>query len=342
MQRFSLKLRLRLALFTLITCISAMSYAQTTNGFISFDGPGAGTGSGQGTTPVAINASRYIALNVIADDFSGTAFLRTPHAKFVAITPPNTTYTSLLALNSTGQAVGTFTDTNRLSHGFFFDPSGAYFQLDPPGSVAFVYVAGVNDSGLVAGGFRSDTTHGFLWLAKNPTHYLVFDVPGSTSTNPTGINASGQVAGVYVDQASNENRGFIRNADGTFTTFGLGESLTFLGVSAINASGQTTGTGFDEGVTISFLRSPSNNFLDWGGESHGGFQPMSMNDSTQIVGYEFSEGGGNAAFEYSQGNITFIPIPFTNTATSANGINASGHMTGTYTDEAGANHGWAD
>lgn len=46
-----------------------------------------------------------------------------------------------------------------------------------------------------------------------------FDVPGASETWPAAINDSNQIAGTYVDKKHNLVHGFIRDSDGTFTTF---------------------------------------------------------------------------------------------------------------------------
>src|ERR1700691_6547143 len=48
--------------------------------------------------------------------------------------------------------------------------------------------------------------------------YISFSVPGALGTYPTGINASMEVTGYY-NISPTAARGFLREADGTITTF---------------------------------------------------------------------------------------------------------------------------
>src|SRR6202021_4195373 len=50
--------------------------------------------------------------------------------------------------------------------------------------------------------------------------YISFSVPGALGTYPTGINASLEVTGYY-NTSPLVARGFLREADGTITTFGV-------------------------------------------------------------------------------------------------------------------------
>jgi hypothetical protein len=54
--------------------------------------------------------------------------------------------------------------------------------------------------------------------------YIPFSVPGALGTYPMSINASMVVTGYYY-VSSTVTRGFLREADGAFTTFALPGSL---------------------------------------------------------------------------------------------------------------------
>ena len=55
-------------------------------------------------------------------------------------------------------------------------------------------------------------------FARQDRPYVVFDVPGATSTHPVSINNNGDVTGWYSTIDGNK-RGFVREFDGTLTTF---------------------------------------------------------------------------------------------------------------------------
>jgi len=50
--------------------------------------------------------------------------------------------------------------------------------------------------------------------------YVSFSVPGALGTYPTAINASMEVTGYY-NIAPEETRGFLREADGSISTFNV-------------------------------------------------------------------------------------------------------------------------
>jgi hypothetical protein len=121
-----------------------------------------------------------------------------------------------------------------------------------------------------------------------------FDVPNSTQTHPTAINAAGQITGYYVGQ-DNSYHGFLRERDGTIISFDAprGEG-PFEGIRplAINAAGQIIGYyRVDVNNVVSddygFLRNPDGTIITLVGPGGAGIQPLAINDAGQIVGPGF-------------------------------------------------------
>ena len=84
--------------------------------------------------------------------------------------------------------------------------------------------------------------------------FISFDVPGAKVTYATAINASGQVAGTYMDQ-NYMNHGFLRESDGTITTFDVSSQTLSVSVVGINAAGQIAGYAYDSVLhSISYIR----------------------------------------------------------------------------------------
>jgi len=69
--------------------------------------------------------------------------------------------------------------------------------------------------------------------------YLIIQVPGALSTFPMSINNSIAVTGYYITSPSTA-AGFIRNSDGTLTTFNIAGAL-WTEPESINDSGDVTG-----------------------------------------------------------------------------------------------------
>src|SRR5262249_54434366 len=103
--------------------------------------------------------------------------------------------------------------------------------------------------GLVAAGlFLGVTGEG-----KADYEFTTIDVPGSIATEAYGINASGQIVGLYYDGAFH---GFLRDVDGTYTRIdvtGRERNLAY----GINDSGQIVG----EYVGGGFLRDVDGTYI---------------------------------------------------------------------------------
>ncbi len=207
--------------------------------------------------------------------------------------------------------------------------------------------------------------------------YTPVDVPGAISSQAFGINASGQVVGVYVgiDEQRDLNQGFLLSGS-NYTTLDAPDSFD-TEPTGINESGQIVGTYLDaSGSVQGFLLSGGNytTFELPGGlpaypaaindsgqivgqyETHGFLlsgsnyttldppdsidtQPAGINDSGQIVGnYEDFNGDYNA-FLLSGGNYATLDVPGA-IATEAFGINNSGQIVGSYTDASHNEHGF--
>jgi len=335
--------RLTLAACAILSLsLLASAYAQdlTPGTYISFDAPGAGTASSQGTYPAAINRKGWIGGTVSDGSYVLHGFLRTPNGVFIVVHPPTALETHVTAINANNEAVGSF-DSASGSHGFIRDASGNYVQLDVPGASSTI-PSGINDTAVVVGyEYAKDGSgaHGFLWDAQN--QYTVFDVPGAQrgTTFPAAINGNGAVTGFCLDSI-NFAHGFVRDPDSHFATFLL-DGGTQTRSTAINTLGQITGwTNDGLGDTFGFLRAAGTTSL-FGVSGSPGTVGTGISDAGVIVGYIFSDAGGDASFERDQsGNIAVISLPFGNTSNVAVGINRGGQITGYYADSTGAFHGW--
>ena len=84
----------------------------------------------------------------------------------------------------------------------------------------------------------------------------VFDVSGSTGTYADAINGPGAITGWYLDSKSNAH-GFVRAADGTYTTFDPKRSAGTDPYGGINNKGAVAGFYSDANEQQhGFLRTP--------------------------------------------------------------------------------------
>jgi hypothetical protein len=105
--------------------------------------------------------------------------------------------------------------------------------------------------------------------------FITFDPPDSTSTFPQAINPKGQIAGYYGNATDNHTYGFLREPDGTFTTFAAPTHDVFGAtfVTDMNQSGEITGYVVRGSFffVLGFLRRADGTFVLWGDEYWGPF-----------------------------------------------------------------------
>ena len=143
----------------------------------TFDVPGAGTGSYQGSgcpgcarglNQLGVIAGTYIDANSVQH-----GFLRSPDGKFTTFDAPGAGTGSYegtgcpsdcpTSLNDWGAITGIYIDTNFVYHGYLRSPEGKIVTVDPVGSI-FTFSDGINDLGSITGYYvdANDVYHGFL------------------------------------------------------------------------------------------------------------------------------------------------------------------------------------
>jgi len=234
-----------------------------------FDPPNA-----SGSSALCINDNGAIAGGVI--DINGNhGYIRASDGTFSLIDPTgNPTQVSEVLpyqINTGGAVAGSFVDSSMIHHGFLRDSNGTITILDAPGAGSAANegteLVDMNASGVIVGGINVGvvngvgTTHSVIRSAGG--NYTVFDPPqsGAHTSFANGINDNGVVVGEYRD-ANLVRHGYIRNLDGTFTSFDdpdaaqLPLSATNLGTipRRINAGGAVAGLYSDtNGVRHAFI-----------------------------------------------------------------------------------------
>jgi hypothetical protein len=163
------------------TCLVSVGWLQGQT--ITFNVPGAGTASGQGTFG-----------DVVAQGEGVPGWY--------------------------GTVLGSYVDSSGVQHGFLRSPSGVITNVDPPGSVQTVSLG--LDPILNFAGYYLDSNgvaHGFQNYDGNKSE---FDAPGAGTAPGQGtftanINFNG-TAGYYMD-SNGTYHGFLNTYDGAFTTF---------------------------------------------------------------------------------------------------------------------------
>ena len=285
---------------------------------ITFDAPGAGTASGQGTFALNINGFG-VAIGYFVDAtlvFHG--FIRSPFGQVTTIdapgagtTPGSGQGTGAYSINTIGMVTGLYQDASNVYHCFLRQPDGHIISFDAPG-------AGI---GANQGSFATD------------------------------INLEGTIAGYTVD-GNNVLRGFLRSPSGTFTTFeapgaGTGPSqgtITTL-ESGLNSQGTIIGWSISANGAHGYLRESNGKFILFDPPGSVFTLPGAINSDGLIVG-----GGADAnhvlhGFVRSvNGVITTFDVPGAGTTpgigTLALGVSSFGLSTGYWIDSSMIGHGF--
>jgi uncharacterized membrane protein len=190
-------------------------------------------------------------------------------------------------------------------------------------------------------------SHGYMLSGGQFTFFN--DPLAVNGTRTFGINASGQIVGIYFD-ANFTFRGFLLN-QGQYTPIdeplaGIGAFLGTIPFS-INASGQIVGQYIDSaGINHGFLLSGGvYTTIDdpLGVGSQGGTQPSQINDQGQIVGGYFDASGLSHGYIQIGSQYTTVDDPAGNPpgqGSFVNGINDPGQLVGGYYDATGLEHGF--
>ena len=120
-------------------------------------------------------------------------------------------------LNQAGAIAGTYTDANKVFHGFLRNPAGEFTRIDAPGAGTGAgqgtgcfsdCPVGLNDGGMIMGSYfdSNNMQHGFV---RGPAgQFTTVDPPGTAGTQPQRINEFGVITGYYID-ANNVFHGFL-------------------------------------------------------------------------------------------------------------------------------------
>lgn len=283
-------------------------------GVTTFDAPGAGTGTNQGTDTQDINSSDVIVGTLTDPSAAMHGYLRDPGGGFVVFDVPGALATRALAVNDSGVVTGEYRDGSGV-HGFVRNPTGAITTFDAPDASLSYFGGGlvpaaINASGTVVGivGER-----GFVRSANGSIS--TFDASGANDayTSPADISDTGIIVGsvtppsecdssdpypVPCDQLS-----YSFSGAGGFEMFRPpGVAIQSSGATGVNASGAVAGDYTDgNAVHHGYIRDPDGSFV--------------------VVD------NPNAAETPNKG-------------TDVNDINATGEVVGDYTDAAGVRHGF--
>ena len=256
-----------------------------------------------------------------------------PQNGYVTFEVPNAQDTIPSAMNNFLGVTGSYSGTEPV--GFVRDVAGNVSTLAPTYCMR-TWPTAINDTGIVVGfcephgGFMRDVLGNITWL----------DCPGTAnSTDPFSINLAGAIAGTCA------GHGFVRSAQGVFTTFDVPGSTQTYGF-RINAAGVVAGTWSDaNNVDHGFLRHADGTFsvFNLPGRTPGwgfGLVPFGLNAAGAVAGTWVDTNQVSHGFlRAANGTVTSFDFPGS-TSTTAYGINAAGVIAGYYSDKNSVFHGF--
>jgi probable HAF family extracellular repeat protein len=128
-----------------------------------------------------------------------------------AFNMPGAVYTYPTAINDNQEVVGNWVDSNRVQHGFYWNPTAGFSDISVAGDTE-MFLVGINNQSVILGAWRDDNTpmllHYVTIVNGQPTASVNVPKSQAGSTVATAINNVGQVVGEYETQEGVE-RGFI-------------------------------------------------------------------------------------------------------------------------------------
>jgi uncharacterized membrane protein len=195
--------------------------------------------------------------------------------------------------------------------------NGRYTSIQVPGSRTHTYLHGINDRGLIAGGFDNPSFdgpngmgHGIVRLRDG--RFVRFDVRGAVSTIANKINDRGQVAGGFnrtgTSVGSLGTKGFLRgprgvrviNVPGSIETQALG----------INNAGVVVGEYVDADGIFHGFRWKRGRFTTIDGPGSLGGAVLDVNDRGHMVGVYLTKDGGARGFLLRKGSYQTFSAPY--------------------------------
>jgi YVTN family beta-propeller protein len=268
--------------------------------------------------------------------------------QFATVDFPGATATEVLAINNTGQMVGTYVDTQNVTHGFSLT-AGVFTTIDFTGATLTVATS-LNNVGQIAGYYVDNhgETHGFV--LTNGTFASITDPDFNCATCDTiilDITDTGVIVGTGLD-ANDVVHGF-QDVNGTFTT------LDVAGAS----STELTGIPFLNGDIVGFYSTTVGGPTQGVVYSNGQFTTFdvtgaldtalnSINDQGEVVG-TYSVAGAIHGFSTTCTNQAGAVVCSQNvstgdfpgaTFTHPSSLNDGGQIVGAYLDSSNVTHGY--
>jgi len=246
-------------------------------------------------------------------------------------------------IDAAGTVVGSYRDAdNGALYGYYRLADGTLHRFHPDPMIRKDDVGavptGIAADGTIIGSFSDTGSYvgNHIGFIRAQTGYTEFNPFDSIDTLPQAINSAGVVTGEYED-ASGNYHGFVRDAEGNFTSFDAPVSGTVLEImpTSINSSGSIVGFVSTPTSFGGFLRDSNGMITLIDIPQSYGFVPVAISDSGLVVGW-LNTGDTYAPtvgfILDSQGNYTtFSPPGAVETFPTA--IDPQGSIVGYYADQ---------
>ena len=244
-------------------------------------------------------------------------------------------------INSKGDIVGEYIDSNGVARGFvrFSDGSFSAPIVDPNDTVGFTEGRGINNSRTVVGDYATSdgNQHGYFLSGGTFTEY---DVPGALSTDVLGINNAADFAGDFSDDDVT-GHAYV-NIGGTLTSFSVPAAVATLAYGINDSTRLVVGYFVDaSGILHGYYRD-ANGALHFPIDPSGSVQTILFGDNNRnwVVGrYADASGVTHGLFFVPPNNFFTFDFPGS-TFTSLNGISSQGNICGRFVDASGIAHGF--
>lgn len=251
---------------------------------------------------------------------------RTSQLTFTTIDVPGAGFTGAEGINTAGDIVGYYGDTNSGPFHSFLLSGGMFTFIDYPGASSTV-ATGINDSVVVIGYTGNIRVHGFLY---NGGTFTPIRHGSDTATFTMGINNVGEIVGGT--GTVNATKGFEQRGH-TFRKVAPPGSYVYVYATAVNNLDEVVGWDDSGGFAFSHGRFKTIQFP--GADLT---EALGVNDSGVIIGWYFL-GGSAFGFSLINGQYTSFGYPGAK-GTLPRGINASGQVVGEYTYDFKSYHGF--
>ena len=246
--------------------------------------------------------------------------------QFTVFDAPNATYTHASNINDRGVVTGYLIEADRRVRAFIRDEKGKLTVFDAIAGGTDTEPAGTNVHGDTAGTAQGGA---FSFVRDKRGNITTFTAPNALETFASGINARGDISGMFKDPVAVANHGYARDKRGNIATFDFPNGSN-LQVTGPNDRREIAGTFEDwneGGKQRVYVRR-------WQGQlevfdiSNGTPWLVGINNRGEIAGIYVDQGQVSGFVRDPGGHITVLDVP----TPWVNGFNIRGEVVGSFGD----------